>query len=97
MIPYNITPFTGSIDDPSRLKQMALVKALLKVKYDGKIEHLRTHILEFTRCIQNQDSIINLPFAPTRTLIPLIFQKTNGCSIILFTGKQSTSWNILAI
>jgi len=32
---------------------MALVKAPLKTKYDGKIEHLRTHILEFTRRIQN--------------------------------------------
>jgi hypothetical protein len=31
---------------------MALVKAPLKTKYDGKIEHLHTHILEFTRCIQ---------------------------------------------
>ena len=32
MINYNITPFTGNIDDPERLKQMALVKAPLKTK-----------------------------------------------------------------
>jgi hypothetical protein len=53
MIPYNITPFTFTTDDPARLKQMALVKALLKTNYDGNIEHLRTHITEFTRRIQN--------------------------------------------
>jgi hypothetical protein len=40
MINYNITPFTGNIDDPARLKQMALVKAPLKTKYNGKFENL---------------------------------------------------------
>jgi acid stress-induced BolA-like protein IbaG/YrbA len=35
MIPYNVTPFTGLIDDPSRLKQMQLVKAHLKTIYGG--------------------------------------------------------------
>ena len=53
MINYNITPFTGNIDDPARLKQMALVKAPLKTKYNGKLENLRTHILEFLRRMQN--------------------------------------------
>jgi hypothetical protein len=32
---------------------MALVKAPLKTKYDGKLEHLRTHIMEFLRHMQN--------------------------------------------
>jgi hypothetical protein len=53
MINYNITPFTGNIDDPARLKQMALVKAPLKTKYNGKFENLRAHILEFLRRMQN--------------------------------------------
>jgi hypothetical protein len=53
MINYNITPFTGHIDNPARLKQMALVKAPLKTKYDGKLGNLRTHILEFLRRMQN--------------------------------------------
>jgi hypothetical protein len=53
MINYNVTPFTGNTDDPVHLTQMALVKAPLKTKYDGKIENLRTHILEFPRCTQN--------------------------------------------
>jgi hypothetical protein len=53
MIPYNVTPFTCSIYDPSHLKQMQLVKAPLKTIYDGKPEQLRTHIQEFTRCMQN--------------------------------------------
>jgi hypothetical protein len=53
MINYNITPFTGNIDDPARLKQMALVKAPLKTKYNGKLENLRTHILEFLCRMQN--------------------------------------------
>jgi hypothetical protein len=44
MIPYNFTPFTGANDDPTHLKQMTLVKALL----NGKIEHLHNHITEFT-------------------------------------------------
>jgi hypothetical protein len=46
MITYNITPFTGNIDDP-------LVKAPLKTKYNGKLENLCTHILEFLRHMQN--------------------------------------------
>jgi hypothetical protein len=53
MITYNVTPFTGNIDDPARLKQMALVKAPLKTKYDGKLAHSRTHIMEFLRRMQN--------------------------------------------
>jgi hypothetical protein len=53
MIRYNITPFTCSIDDPQRLKQMELVKAPLKTKFDGKPEQIRTHIQEFTRRMQN--------------------------------------------
>jgi hypothetical protein len=53
MINYNITPFTGNIDDPARLKQMALVKAPLKTKYNGKLENMRTHILEFLHHMQN--------------------------------------------
>jgi hypothetical protein len=51
--PNMITAFTGNIDDPACLKQMALVKAPLKTKYDGKLEHLRTHIMEFLHHIQN--------------------------------------------
>jgi hypothetical protein len=53
MIRYNITPFTCSIDDPQRLKQMELVKAPLKTKFDGKQEQIRTHIQEFTCRMQN--------------------------------------------
>jgi len=53
MISYNITPYSGIIDDPARLKQMALVKAPLKTKFDGKPDHLRTHIQEFTRRMKN--------------------------------------------
>jgi hypothetical protein len=49
-IPYNITPFTGATDDPVHLKQMVLVKAPLKIKFDGKIE---SHYFEITQCIQN--------------------------------------------
>jgi len=32
MISYNVTPFSGNIDDPVHLEQMALVKAPLKTK-----------------------------------------------------------------
>jgi hypothetical protein len=53
MIPYNMTPFSDTIDDPARLKQMALVKAPLKTKFDGTPDHLRTHIQESTRRMQN--------------------------------------------
>jgi hypothetical protein len=53
MISYNITPFSGTIDDPARLKQMALVKAPLKTKFDGNPDHLRIHIQEFTRRMKN--------------------------------------------
>jgi hypothetical protein len=35
--------FTGNIDYPAHLKQMVLVKAPLKTKYDGKLEHLRIY------------------------------------------------------
>jgi hypothetical protein len=40
MIPYNITPFQCSIDDPARIKQMSLVKAPLKTKFEGKPEQV---------------------------------------------------------
>jgi hypothetical protein len=53
MISFNVTPLTGNIDYPARLKQMVLVKAPLKTKYDGKLEHLRIHIMEFIHRIQN--------------------------------------------
>jgi hypothetical protein len=53
MVLYNLTPFTATIDDPSRLKHMATVKAPLQTVYDGKIENLRLHIQDFTRRIQN--------------------------------------------
>ncbi len=58
MITYNVRRFTGIIDDPAHLKQMASVKAPRKTKYDGKLEHLRTHIMEFLNHIQNT----GLPF-----------------------------------
>jgi hypothetical protein len=53
MIRYNITPFTCKIDVPQHLKQMELVKAPLKSKFEGKPEQIRTHIQEFTRRMQN--------------------------------------------
>jgi hypothetical protein len=53
MVHYNLTPFTATIDDPSRLKHMATVKAPLQMVYDGNIENLRLHIQDFTRRIQN--------------------------------------------
>jgi hypothetical protein len=53
MIRHNITPFTCAIDDPNHLKQMQLGKAPLKTKFEGKPEHLQTHIQEFTRRMQN--------------------------------------------
>jgi hypothetical protein len=53
MISYNITPFSGTIDDPAHLKQMVLVEAPLKTEFDGKPDHLRTHIQEFTRRMKN--------------------------------------------
>jgi hypothetical protein len=53
MISYNLTPFTGTIDDPARLKQMALVKSPLKTKFEGKTEQIRTHIQEFIRRMHN--------------------------------------------
>jgi hypothetical protein len=42
-----------TIDDPQCLKQMELVKAPLKTKFEGKPEQIRTHIQEFTRRVQN--------------------------------------------
>jgi len=53
MIPYNITPFSGTFDDPACLKQMGLVKAPLKTKFDGAPDHLRTHIQELFRRMKN--------------------------------------------
>jgi hypothetical protein len=48
MVNYNPTPFTATVDDPARLKHMALVKEPLKTVYEGKIENLRLHIQDFT-------------------------------------------------
>jgi hypothetical protein len=48
MVNYNLTPFTATVDDPARLKHMALVKEPLKTVYEGKIENLRLHIQDFT-------------------------------------------------
>ena len=53
MVNYNLTPFTATIDDPARLKHMAMVKAPLQTVYDGKIENLRLHIQDFTCRIKN--------------------------------------------
>jgi len=50
---YNSTPFNTTIDDPARLKRMAMVKAPLQTVYDGKIENLQLHIQDFTRHIKN--------------------------------------------
>jgi hypothetical protein len=53
MVNYNLTPFTSTIDDPARLKHMAMVKEPLRTVYDCKIENLRLHIQEFVRRMQS--------------------------------------------
>jgi len=53
MTTYNITPFTCTIDDPTRLKQMTLVKSPLKTKFEGKPEQVQNHIQEFIRRMKN--------------------------------------------
>ncbi len=52
MVNYNLMSVTATIDDSACLKHMVMVKAPLQTVYDGKIENLRLHIQDFTRCIQ---------------------------------------------
>jgi hypothetical protein len=97
MLRYNITPFTCAIDDPNRLKQMQLVKAPLKTKFEGKPEQLRTHIQEFVRRMQNTGLFpefqIQLSENPRPEEIP--DDESNGQTNTPFNGKQTTFWKIL--
>jgi uncharacterized protein YqgV (UPF0045/DUF77 family) len=92
MIPYNLTPFTGTIDDPACLKQMALVKTPLKTKFEGKAEQLLTHVQEFTRHVKNmglyQEFQIKLQENDKPDDNQMINQMRTGHKIIRFIGKR---------
>jgi uncharacterized protein YqgV (UPF0045/DUF77 family) len=88
MIPYNLTPFTGTIDDPACLKQMALVKTPLKTKFEGKAEQLLTHVQEFTRHVKNMGLYQEFQIKLQENDKPDDNQMRTGHKIIHFIGKR---------
>ena len=57
-IKIKFTPFTSEIDDPSGLKQNALVRDPLKTKFSRQPELLRSHLSEFTRRMESTGVIL---------------------------------------